>query len=127
MRKMIYAYRTSDNIKSVENLIPQQENLYTMFLKNKETIQQTSPRFLNVLYEYSSVIPRKWTKAILEIENCIVENINTMPLPAVKSFVYHMGNVGAYNINNLNKVLNILIQRDLFQDSHNTRMLLNSL
>lgn len=66
-------------------------------------------------------------KANLEIEDAILENINTMPLPAIKSFVYHMGNIGTYRQKNIDKVFNTLIQRDFFQDPYNTKTLLNSL
>ena len=38
MRKMIYAYRTTKDLKEAENLIPQPDRLFTMFLKNKDQL-----------------------------------------------------------------------------------------
>lgn len=116
MRKMIYAYRTTRDLKEAENLIPQPDRLFTMFLKNKDQLSQTSPRFLNILYEFGSVLPRKWRTAAGQLEDCIIDHIHTMPLPAIKSFLYHMSVQGFHFRENLDKIFKVLIQRDLFKD-----------
>lgn len=106
MRKMIYAYRSNPMTKDSDNLLPQHENLFIMFMKNKEELSSSNPRFLNILYEFGSVIPKTWRKAMNEIENSIVnEHLNTMPVAAIKSFLYHMSKSGLYNLGNLNKIL----------------------
>lgn len=117
MRKMIYAYRANPNTKDAENLLPQHENLFVMYMKNKEELSTSNPRFLNILYEFGSVVPNTWRRAMNEIENSIVnEHLNSMPVAAIKSFLYHMSKSGVYSLANLNKILSMLQQRDLFKD-----------
>lgn len=114
---MIYAFWTNRNaIKEAENLIPQPDRLFTMFLKNKDQLSQTSPWFLNILYEFGSVSPKKWYTAIGQIEDSIIDHIHTMPLPAIKSFLYHMSVTGFHYRENLDKIFKVILQRDLFKD-----------
>lgn len=80
------------------------------------------------MYEFGSLQGKKWFKPMIELENILVENqIEQMPIPALKSLLYHMKNTGMNSVTNIDKILDVASKRDVFSSPYITLQFLERL